>query len=53
MADGYATAFMVMSLEESKLFIEKHPELYVMIVYVDGTTATQQFVTANFESVFL
>lgn len=53
MADGYATAFMVMSLEESKLFIEKHPELYVMIVYVDGTTATQQFVTANFESIIL
>lgn len=53
MADGYATAFMVMSLEESKLFIESRPELYVMIVYVDGTTATQQFITSNFESITL
>lgn len=53
MADGYATAFMVMSLEESKVFIEKHPELYVMIIYVGETTEIQQFATPNIESIIL
>ncbi len=48
-ADAYATAFMVMGLEKSKLFLSKHPELAVYFIYTDsdGTLKTDQ--TANFE----
>lgn len=49
MADGYATAFMVMSLEEGKQFAKKHPELYVMILYADENNQMQRFQTENFK----
>ncbi len=48
-SDGYATAFMLMSLEESKLFLQKHPELYVMLLYSDSNNKMQQFITENFK----
>lgn len=48
-SDGYATAFMLMSLEESKVFLEKHPELYVMLLYSDSDNKMQQFTTDNFK----
>lgn len=50
MADGYATAFMVMSLEEGKQFAKKHPELYVMILYGDENNQMQRFQTENFKN---
>lgn len=50
MADGYATAFMVMSLEEGKQFAKKHPELYVMILYADENNQMQRFQTGNFKN---
>ena len=49
LSDGYATAFMLMSLEESKLFLQKHPELYVMLLYSDSNHKMQQFITENFK----
>ena len=49
LSDGYATAFMLMSLEESKLFLQKHPELYVMLLYSDSNHKMQQFTTENFK----
>lgn len=49
LSDGYATAFMLMSLEESKLFLQKHPELYVMLLYSDSNNKMQQFITENFK----
>ncbi|WP_130735327.1 FAD:protein FMN transferase [Flavobacterium sp. J27] len=48
MADGYATAFMLMSLEDIKAFTTKHPDLYILILYVDNNNKLQQFTTANF-----
>ena len=48
-SDGYATAFMLMSLEESKVFLEKHTELYVMLLYSDSDNKMQQFSTENFK----
>ncbi|MQP25404.1 FAD:protein FMN transferase [Flavobacterium sp. LMO8] len=48
LSDGYATAFMLMSLEESKLFLQKHPELYVMLLYADSNNKMQRFTTENF-----
>lgn len=53
LSDGYATAFMLMSLEESKVFLQKHPELYVMLLYSDSANKMQQFTTENFNSLII
>ncbi|WP_411893547.1 FAD:protein FMN transferase [Winogradskyella sp. A2] len=34
-ADGYATAFQAMGVEEVKLFLKSHPELKVYIIYLN------------------
>lgn len=34
-ADAYATSFMVLGLEKSKLVLKKHPELMVYFIYSD------------------
>jgi thiamine biosynthesis lipoprotein len=47
-SDGYATAFMLMSLKESKAFLQQHPELYVMLLYSDSDNKMQRFTTENF-----
>ena len=39
-ADAYATAFMVMGVEETKIFLTKHPEL---MVYMISSGASGQF----------
>ncbi len=49
MADGYATAFMVMSFEDGRQFAKQHPELYVMILYSDENNQMQRFQTDNFK----
>ncbi|WP_374400648.1 FAD:protein FMN transferase [Flavobacterium sp.] len=49
LSDGYATAFMLMSLGESKVFLQKHPELHVMLLYSDSDNKMQQFTTENFK----
>ncbi|AUC13755.1 thiamine biosynthesis protein ApbE [Tenacibaculum sp. SZ-18] len=33
--DAYATAFMAMGLEKTKVFLEKHPELKVVLLYAN------------------
>ena len=48
-SDGYATAFMLMSLEESKVFLQKHPELYALLLYSDENNDMQQYITDNFK----
>ena len=53
LSDGYATAFMLMTLEESKLFLQKHPELFVMLLYSDSDNKMQQFTTDNFNSLII
>ena len=53
LSDGYATAFMLMSLEESKAFLQKHPELFVMLLYSDSDNKMQQFTTDNFNSLII
>jgi thiamine biosynthesis lipoprotein len=49
LSDGYATAFMLMNLEESKAFLQQHPELYVMLLYADSNNKMQRFTTENFD----
>ena len=46
--DGYATALMAMTLEEAKLFLEKHEELKSYIIYSDIENNLQTFTTSNF-----
>ena len=53
MADGYATAFMLMPLEDIQSFATKHPDLYIMILYADATNQLQQFTTTNFQKLQL
>ncbi|RBA29540.1 FAD:protein FMN transferase [Flavobacterium tibetense] len=53
LADGYATAFMIMPLEESKTFLQNHPELYVMLLYTDVENQMQQYLTDNFKKLII
>ena len=47
MADGYATACMVMGLKPSKKFLEKHPELQAFLVYSDEKGNIKTYVAGN------
>lgn len=49
MADGYATAFMVMDVKQGVEFAKNHPELYVLLIYRDENNKVQQFETDNFK----
>ena len=46
-ADAYATAFMVMGLEKSKEFLDKHKELKALLIYSDENGDLQTFTTQN------
>ena len=35
-ADAYATAFMAMGLEKSKIFLEKNPKLQAILLFSDA-----------------
>ena len=49
MADGYATAFMVMGLEKSKAFVEARDDLDAYFVYSDEQGAFRTFYTKGFD----
>ncbi|MFD2891811.1 FAD:protein FMN transferase [Flavobacterium chuncheonense] len=51
MADGYATALMVMDVEQGKKFVAEHPELYVMIMYANEANSLERFETENFKKI--
>jgi thiamine biosynthesis lipoprotein len=44
-ADAYATAFMVMGLEKTKLFLELHPELDAYFIYSGDQGKPETFAT--------
>jgi thiamine biosynthesis lipoprotein len=44
-ADALATAFMVMGVEKSKAFLEKHKDLDVFFIYATDTTAFETYAT--------
>ncbi|MCL2739439.1 MAG: FAD:protein FMN transferase, partial [Bacteroidales bacterium] len=46
-ADAFATAFMVMGLEKTKLFLEAHPHMDAYLIYSDEKGAFQSFATPN------
>jgi thiamine biosynthesis lipoprotein len=47
-ADGYATAFMVMGMERSKEFLKKNPQLQAYFIYADENGEYQTWHTPNF-----
>jgi thiamine biosynthesis lipoprotein len=51
LADGYATTFMVMELEETKAFLENNTNLDVYIIYTDENGELQEWLTAGFQEV--
>jgi thiamine biosynthesis lipoprotein len=53
LADGYATAFMIMPLEEVKRFVEKRPELKVMLLYTDENNNMQQYNSSRFKDLIV
>lgn len=40
-ADAYATAFMVMGMEESKQFVESHPELKLDVLFISSDSSNK------------
>jgi thiamine biosynthesis lipoprotein len=46
-ADGYATALMLMNLEEGKAFLAQKPDLYGLIIYQDAAGEIQYYQTEN------
>ena len=53
LADGYATMFMVMGLAKSKAFLEKHPDLSVLLVYSDDKHQEATYKTKSFEKLII
>ena len=47
LADAYATAFMVMGLDQSKEFLAKHKELDALLIYSDEDGDLQAFITSE------
>ena len=48
-ADGYATMFMVMGLEQSKSFLENRKDLNVLLIYNNENNQTQTYATEGFK----
>ena len=46
-ADAYATAFMVIGMEKSKLLLEQHKELQALLIYSDEKGNMQTFITED------
>ena len=53
LADGYATMFMVMGLAKSKAFLEKHPDLAVLLVYSNDKHQETTYKTKSFEKLII
>lgn len=47
-ADGFDNAFMLMSIQQAKHFLEKNSELAAMFVYVDESGRLKKYASSNF-----
>jgi thiamine biosynthesis lipoprotein len=50
-ADGFATAFMAMDLEDSRRILEADPKLEGYIIYLNDAGETLEYTTPGFEAV--
>lgn len=48
MADGYATAFMVMGMKQAQKFLSEHPQLEAFFIYADEEGEFKTWHTPNF-----
>ena len=48
LADGYATTFMAMGLDDTKEFLSKHQELEAYLIYVDEEGNWKKYMTKEF-----
>ncbi|BDD08160.1 FAD:protein FMN transferase [Fulvitalea axinellae] len=53
LADGYATAFMVMGLEDSRKVLEKTPEIEAFLIYSDENGDLGTYTTTGFKSLMV
>lgn len=52
-ADAYATAFMVLGMEEAQKVLAKHPELMAYFIYSDKTGHLQTWMTEGMEKMVM
>ncbi len=52
-ADAYATSFMVMELDSSKLFSKKHPELGIYIIYAKDSLENKVWMNEKFKKIII
>lgn len=52
-ADGYATAFMIMDVEATKVLLKRKTELAVLIIYVNKKGNLEQYQSENFKSIIV
>ncbi|WKB82141.1 FAD:protein FMN transferase [Cellulophaga lytica] len=52
-ADGYATSFMAMDLEDSKKIIEKDTTLQAYIIYLDNAGNVKEYITKGFKDLIV
>lgn len=49
-ADAYATAFMVIGMEEAKKLLQQHGELAVYFIYMDDKNKLKTYISPNLEA---
>lgn len=52
-ADGYATAFMVMGLERSKVFLSEHPGLQVYLIFSGPKGEMLSYISPGFKQIIV
>ena len=52
-ADAYATAFMAMELDKSKVILAAHEELEAYVIYLDEEGQTKEYMTLGFKKLVL
>jgi len=50
-SDAYATGVLVLGLEKAKVFLMKHPELQVYLIYSDDSGKYQAYETPNMKAI--
>lgn len=50
-ADGYATAFMVLGVDQAKQIIQRHPDLDAYFIFSDDEGKIETFMTDGFRSI--
>lgn len=50
LSDAYATAFMIMGVKKTKVYLNSHKELEVFLIYFDDNKEWKYFMTKGFKS---